>query len=275
MNAIYSILAGSAPLLLASTGALISEHAGCMALFLDGIINLSAFLCFAFTIFTGSVVAGIPLALISCTFLIFLAGSIAERFHANTFLAALALNLLSTALASVLSASWFNTRGVLTAAVFSFSAGSTRVSTTLVAFILAATGFALLQWTKNGLYIRITGSNADVLKSKGINTAALRILAWSAAAFFGAAAGCILVLRLSSFVPNISSGTGWTALAAVFLGKKKTTGITIAVFIFAAAWFGASHLQNIPLFQAVPSSLLLALPYITALVLIFAVPQKH
>ncbi len=272
---IYGILALSAPLLLASFGALVSEYAGCMALFLDGIINLSAFLCFTFTSATGSPVTGTILTLLSSVIFISAAAYITDRLHANAFLSAIALNLLSSALVSMFSAIKFKTTGILTSSVFVFSAGTTRLTTTAGAYILTAAGGFLLYLTKPGLYLRITGSDTDVLEARGIKTRQLRIAAWATAALYGAAAGCIFSLRLSSFVPNISSGTGWTALAAVFLGRKNIAAVTAAVFIFAAAQFAASNLQNISLFRSVPSSLLFSLPYLTALILILFSPRHR
>ena len=44
MSALTDMLVSAVPLILASSGALVSELAGVMAVFIDGIINLSAFL---------------------------------------------------------------------------------------------------------------------------------------------------------------------------------------------------------------------------------------
>ena len=44
MTAFFSSLAYSCPLILCSLGALFSEFAGCLALFLDGLVSFSAFL---------------------------------------------------------------------------------------------------------------------------------------------------------------------------------------------------------------------------------------
>ena len=149
-----------------------------------------------------------------------------------------------------------------------------RLYTTIVALICTLAGAFALKTSKIGLYIRITGTNPDVLQAKGVNVALLRIASWSIAAFFASLTGIILSLRLSSFVPNIASGIGWTALAAVFLGKKNTATVIVAVCIFAIAQYGANNLQNISTLQAIPSFILLALPYFTALFLILIAPQK-
>lgn len=133
----------------------------------------------------------------------------------------------------------------------------------------------MLRYSRIGLYIRISGSDANVLRAKGIDVPAVRITAWIFAAAFGAVSGCILSLKISSFVPNIASGTGWTALAAVFLGKKNTAAIIAAVLVFAASQYGANNLQNAAIFKSIPPAFLLSLPYLSALLLILLVPKKQ
>ncbi len=275
MSSLYDILANSIPLLLASFGALVSEHAGCMALFLDGVINAGAFLCFTFTVLFHSAAAGTICAALVLLICIMGIAGLVEKVHANHFLSALALNSISTGLISILSTRLYATRGVLTSPAFLFEAAPMRLTTTLAALLLFCAGWIFLRFSKAGLYLRITGSNENVLKAHGLNPARLRMMSWGIAAVFGGTAGCIMALRLSSFVPNIASGNGWTALAAVFLGKKNTAAVFAAVLVFAAAQYGANNLQNIPGLQALPPSLLLALPYLTALVLIFAAPRKR
>ena len=102
---------------------------------------------------------------------------------------------------------------------------------------------------------------------------ACRTAAWCIAAFYGALAGCILSFRLSSFVPNISSGRGWLALAAVFLGRRTGWGTAAAVIVLCAAEYFAANLQNV--FQNIASPLLIALPYIASLALIVLVPDTR
>ena len=46
---IFSWISFSCPLILASFGALISEYAGCLAMFMEGLISLAAFLTYTFT----------------------------------------------------------------------------------------------------------------------------------------------------------------------------------------------------------------------------------
>ncbi len=263
---IFSFTAFSCPLILCSLGALFSEYAGCLALFLDGIVSFSAFLHFAFTFYTGSPVLGFILACTTSVLLVFCFSCIVERFGANRFIAAIAMNLLFGSLCSCLSSVFFHTRGVLAAEFYHFSMGTTRLTTVLATSLLAACAVLFLRYSRRGLYLRVTGSDAEVLLAKGVNPQNLRTLSWCLAGFYGSVAGCFLGMRLSSFVPNISSGRGWLALAAVFLGRKKPVRIIICVLIFCFADFFAANIQNY--IQGVPNSLLISLPYLVSLLMI-------
>ena len=273
MNFLYGTLTSAAPLLLASTGALVSEYSGAMAIFLDGLITLSAFFCFTFTIWTKSFLLGIFLAIFAGLSFTALMALLIEKLNANRFLAALALNLIYASLSTTFSSIFFGTRGVLTNQAFVFVPEKARLITNFSAYLVFLCIYLLLKHTKTGLYIRICGSDPQVLHAKGINIFKIRLYAWIIAAALGSCAGCIMSIRLSSFVPNISSGTGWTALAAVFLAKKNTAAIAGAVLAFSLTQYGANNLQNIEAFKSLPPSFLLSLPYISALLLILFFPQ--
>ncbi|AEE16016.1 ABC transporter permease subunit [Treponema brennaborense] len=270
MHVVYDIVLTSAPLLLAACGALISEYAGVMAVFADGCINIGAFLCFAVTARTGSLAAGIGCSAVACTGLAYGVSVLTLKLRANPFLTGLALNVFASSCISVLSAVLFGTRGVLVSPAFSFTGGGARVVSAIAAYGLCAAAAVVLRTTKAGLHLRVTGSAPNVLTARGVSPDRWKTASWCAAAAFAAAAGCVLALRLSSFVPNISAGRGWTALAAVFLGGKKLSGTLIAVLVFAGAEYAANNIQNVAAFANVPSSVLLALPYAAALVMIGA-----
>lgn len=263
---ILNILSFSCPLIICSIGALFSEYAGCLALFLDGLISFSGFLTYLFSIYTNSTITGTILSIFTCTLITALFGLLVEKLKANRFIAAIALNLLFSALVSFLSFICFKTRGILSNPAFNPNYKIVEISTLVISLILIICAFIFLKYTNLGLYIRITGSDADVLLAKGINPIYTRITAWSLAAFLSAFSGSFLVLKLASFVPNISSGRGWMALAAVFLGRKKIWKITLCVIIFCAADYFGVNIQNY--FPNIPTSLLLSLPYLTALLLI-------
>lgn len=274
MNGVIAVVHIAAPLLLVTLGGLVSEYAGRMAMFLECLTNLGAFCCYAFTRMTGSLAAGIVLSVAACTLLVGAIERVAARRNANMFLVSLAMNMFFAALVTLLSATLYGTRGVLYDEAFRFDAARVRVLTTLLCATLAAAHIVMLKTTTLGLTLRVTGSDADVLQAHGISPARYRTLAWLLAAADASLAGCILAARLSSYVPGMAGGRGWTALAAVYLGKKRPVLVALAVLVFAAAEYASSAAQNLAALRNVPSSVLLALPYLVSLALIVAVPQK-
>ena len=261
-----NFLGFSCPLLLAAAGALFSEYTGCLTIFMDGLITFCGFLTFAFTTATGSSLAGIILSAIISTVTCFIFAFIIEKTRANCFIAAIALNLLFSSLTSLFSWLSFGTRGVLTSSGFTFSPLGVNISAIITTILFITIAILYLKKTQGGIYFRITGSDPEVLTVRGVSPSIYRIAAWSIAGIFASLSGSFLAMRISSFVPNLASGKGWLALAAVFMGKRRLPLIALYAVIFCAVDFGAVYIQNyIP---ALPSSVVLSLPYIVSLLLV-------
>lgn len=261
---IFDIFSFSCPLILCSFAALFSELAGCLALFLEGLVTFSAFLFYAFTTGTGLPVLGFLLTILTSTLIIFIFAILVEKLHAHKFIAGTAINLLLSSLTTCFSSILFGTRGVLSSPAFHFNLLNTKIFTMVITLILITATVIFLLKTRTGLYLRITGSDSDVLIAKGVNPSITRILSWTLAGLFSSIAGILLTIRISSFVPNISSGRGWMALAAIFLGRKRPVRMIIAVLIFCAADYFGVRIQN--LMPSIPSSVIFSLPYFIALI---------
>jgi len=281
MRIILNILVSSVPLLLASAGALISEYAGVLAVFIDGIINLSAFLTFLFAYCTGSTLAACLLSGLCAAAVSVLASVYTEKTESNPFVTGIALNLFSAGFTSVCSSVVFKTKGVLSPAIlkanFNFAEGLFPTISNVTSFfalfiptlICVLFLFPVVKYTKWGLRLVVAGSDPNLLKKKGVNPAFYRCSSWLLAGLFASAAGSVLTMRLSSFVPNISSGRGWIALAAVFLGRRNVFGVIASSLLFTAAGYAADTIQTAAGFSFIPPSVLPALPYIAAIAVFF------
>ena len=265
---LIDILSFSCPLILCAMGALYSEYAGILAIFLEGLVTFSAFLMFSFSMMTGFALWGSALTATACVTCVIFFAFLIEKLKANPFIAATAINLLFASLPSLFSTIQFKTRGVLSSPDFYFPVLQTKIITIAITLFIIIPALLFLAKSQNGLYLRITGSDGEVLKAKGVNPLFYRILAWAAAAFFSSIAGIFLAVRVSSFVPGISSGRGWMALAAVYLGKKNPVKIISATLIFCLADFFAAQIQNY--LPSLPASVVLALPYIVILIMVSA-----
>lgn len=267
---IGNLLFSSAPLILASLGALFSEYAGVLAVFADGIITLSAFFTYTFALFTGNIFVAVILSAVLCSLMVLGFGWFIEKTRMNPFLSATAMNLFFNSLTSVFSFFIFHTRGVLVSQEFSYDPLAAKLVSVGGTFVLVILSMLFLFKTKHGMYLRVTGSDNDVLEVKGISASRIRIYAWGLSAFFAALAGSILAVRINSFVPNISAGRGWIALAAVFAGKKKLPWITAAVILFCAADYFGITLQTV-----LPGACANAIPYFAAVILISLSPEQR
>jgi len=265
------ILIIAAPCLLLALGALVSEYAGVMAIFLEGCINLGAFFCFSFASMSGNIFLGISGSCLVCMLYIFAACLFVMKTKADIYLVGAGLNILASGIIPLFSKMWFETSGVVASDIINPSSFFVRDGSTLMCFALTACFIYLIVKTPWGLALRICGRQKDVVKASGINPRLLQCQSWIIAAAFSALAGSVLSIRLQSFVPNISSGKGWIALAVVFLGRRKPFGIVLATLLFAAAEYAANRLQGL---NIIKPSLLLAMPYIVALLLFIIVPSK-
>lgn len=258
LTAVFRI---AAPLLFAATGALASDRTGRLAVFMDGAINLAAFTFIACTIGTGNPVAGFVLSTGLTMLLIYGLAIFTERFHANPFLTGLGFNLASAGLITLLSSIIFGT----TSTIVLPGNGPHPVLSVVLPWLAVPGAIGMWLWmykTRSGLELRITGSDPELLESRGIQTAALRTRSWIIAAACASAAGAFLAFSLGAWSPNISSGRGWTALAVVYLGLRHPLGLIPAALLFASADYGATILQGTHL---VPGTVLLSLPYALAL----------
>lgn len=282
MNYIFDILIVWSPLLLISFGALISEYAGMIAVFTDGIINLSAFFCFLFLSLTNNIFVSISLSFLLCIFFVLLIAEFTERTQSNPFLTALAINLFSSGFISLLSVQFFKTKGVLSFQEFiplfvsneKFLRTFCGLPVSCIFLSLVVILWIALYKTKWGIVLTISGKHSQFLDEKGISSKTYHLLSWMLAGSFAILYGITFMFRLSSFVPNISSGRGWIALAVVFLGKTNPKGVFAGSLIFTLLEYGIMRLQNISLFQGLSPTIFISIPYLVALVIIILTSTK-
>lgn len=270
---ILGLAASSCSLFLIAAGALYSEYAGRLALFLDAVINLSAFLFFTLFSVTGNMIFAFFAAVIISSMIVYASALIIEFLKADPFVAAIALSLIIEGTITAISVNIFGTRGVLTSENFMFPRADVRLTAAVVCAALSALLIIFLKTSVKGLYFRIAGTDSAVLEARGINSASYKCAAWLVSAFCASSAGCFYAAEISSFVPNIAGGRGWIALVLVFLGRKKPLYIAAAALFFAAAECFASYLPNT--LPNIPPALLISLPYLAALAVISVLPGER
>jgi simple sugar transport system permease protein len=277
---INSILSSAAPLMLAGLGALLTELAGMLGIFIEGFMTLGAFFSWIIAARTGSVLLG---SLVSA-----LAGGLTgwglarfvHKTGANPFIAGIALNLAAEGVTGSLSQAWFGTKGVLRMPGLAIP-GAVRlplvedlpfiggILSGQLPFTYAAWGLVILGAlaagkTPLGLRLRASGIRPEAAVERGLHPRRYREGAWAAAACLACLAGAALTFRVGAYTPGGIAGRGWIALAAVYLGFRTVPGTAAAALIFALAEHIGLALQG---FAALPATVLLGFPSALALLL--------
>jgi simple sugar transport system permease protein len=276
---ITSLLTAAAPLMLAGLGALLTELAGTLGIFIEGFMVLGSFFSWILAVNTGSVWGGTLLTALLGACIGWALARFVRTARANPFIAGLALNLAAGGLTDFLSLLWFGTKGVLRNPDLSIPGpvviplidrlpGVGGILSGQLPFTYISWGLVFLGLiagkTPLALRLRASGLSPRAAEERGIHPAWYREGAWAAAAFLACLAGAALSFRVGAYAPGGVAGRGWLALAAVYLGFRTVRGTAAAALVFALAEYIGFSLQR---FGTVPAAVLLGLPSALALVL--------
>ena len=271
---LHSIVEIMTPFLLAGLGGLFTERAGVLNIALEGLMLIGAFSAAAVAGTSGNLLLGTAAAVSISAAAAYLYASAALRLKANIFIAALAVNLLAIGGTQIAAHLLFGTKGVIEFADFpSLPSISIPLLSSIpilsdfftdhslfvyIAFLLVPISAWLLNATPFGMYVKAAGLNSTALFTRGVAEQKIKVMAITISGITCGLAGASLSFNLGAYVPNITSGRGWIALVAIFLGYKRPYGVFLVALLFAAAELAAQSAQGI---AGAPASLLLAFPF--------------
>jgi general nucleoside transport system permease protein len=270
------------PLLFAALGGLFTELSGMLNIALEGLILIGAFAGVVAAAQSGSLLVGVVAGMVAGMAAALLYGLVSLKLKANEFIAGLATNLFASGLTVVLSEQVYKTKGVIPFDVPAlpqlsspFLSAIPVLGTVLFNHDILVYGSwvaVFLTWvfmyrTPAGMRLRATGSSPKAIASLGLSADRYRLGAILVSGAACGLAGCHLSFRLAAYVPNVSSGRGWIALVAIYLGGRKPLGIMAACLLFATAESFSNFAQG---FMSVPPDFILAIPYIVTLAALIA-----
>ena len=136
------------------------------------------------------------------------------------------------------------------------------------AIVLLVVVQLMLFRTRLGLRIRSVGEHPQAADTAGINVYAIRYGAVITSGLLSGLAGAFLAIGISNtFVPNMTDGRGYIALAAMIFGKWTPIGAFVACLIFGLgqAIYDANSIIHVSQY------LLSMLPYILTLIVLAGV----
>ena len=296
----------SVPLVFAGLAGLYSERAGVVDIGLEGKMLVAAFAAGAAAYLTGSAWIGLLAGIGASVLFGLLHGLASITYRGNQIVSGVAINILAAGLTVLLGIAWFSQGGRTP----SLPADARFLSWTLpladtvegvpllgpfyaglvsghnVLVYLAMLAVPLTWWivyrTRFGLRLRAVGESPEAVDTAGISVAGLRYSAVVIAGVLCGFAGTYLAIAQSAgFLPHMTAGRGFIALAALIFAKWRPFGVLGAclLFGFLQALEGQMQGANLPIVGQVPVQLVQALPYILVCVLLAgfigrAIPPK-
>ncbi|WP_230530313.1 ABC transporter permease [Microvirga roseola] len=272
-----SALRLSIPLLAACLAGLWSERSGVVDIGLEGKMLVAAFAAavgaYAFDSAWIGLLAGVGASVIFG--LVHGFASISQR--GNQIVSGVAINMLAAGLTAIVGNAWYGQGGRTPPleGVQRFS-GVLLGHSALVYIVLLAVPLTwfVLGRTRFGLRLRAVGENPAAVDTAGISVTGLRYTAVIIGGVLCGLGGAYLsVGQAAGFLPNMTAGRGFIALAALIFAKWRAWPALGACFLFGLLDASANQLQGVvlPGIGEVPVQAIQALPYLMTVILLAGV----
>ena len=292
---IASTLRVSVPLILCALAGVLCERSGVIDLGLEGKMLLTAFATAAVGVSTGSLALALTAALLVGLSLSLLHGYACVTHGGDQVVLGMAITMTAAGLTVVLGIAWFAQGGQTPPVPESVrlsgwltGAGQVVAQVPWVGQALALAFFGhnvfvygalalvaavwwLLYRTRFGLRLRAAGENPTMVDAAGVSVKGLRYQALALNGVLSSLAGAYIVLAQNpSFIPHMTAGRGYMALAALIFGKWHPVGALWACLLFGFLDAVSIRLQGIELpgIGEVPVQAIQALPYVLTVVLL-------
>jgi len=275
------------PILYAALGETFTERAGILNLGLEGIMLVGALVGFVGAYATGSLWAGVFLAILSGILMGLLMGFMSVTAKVNQVVAGLGITILGTGLSTLLFRLFFGLRStppqidmfpdqpiplfsripVLGEMFFTHNA------LVYLALLLVPISWVVLYRTRLGLALRAVGERPDAVDARGLSVTWLRYLSLIIGGGLAALGGAFLPLaNLGLFWTQMTAGRGFIAVAVVVFARWDPVRALWGALLFGGAMALQLSLQTLK--APIPSELLLMLPYIITIIVLVGVSRR-
>lgn len=273
---ILAVLAASTPLLIAATGELVTERSGVLNLGVEGMMIVGAACGFAGAWLTGSILIGALFGIVAGTMMSLIFALMALGLAVNQVATGLALTILGVGLSGLIGAGFVGER--ITPAVHLFIPGLTdiplvgRVLFGEDGFVYVSIALVVGVWwflyrTRAGLILRACGDNHVSAHALGYPVLRIRTFAVMFGGACAGLAGAYLPLAYTPFfIPGMTAGRGWIALALVVFSSWRPGRLVVGAYLFGAVTILQLHAQGWGV--GIPSQFMSALPYLATVIVL-------
>src|SRR5579883_3011190 len=266
-------------LLLPALGGVVSERSGVVNIAMEGMMLTGAYAAVMVTLATHSVVVGVIAAMIAGGLMALVHAVVSINFKADQIVSGIAINIAALGLTDYLLFIQTNNQGVpglppnLQLPYLSWGPlshipflGPVLFQQNIIFYVavLILIGIQFLLFHTNiGLRIRAVGEHPLAADTAGINVRLLRYCCVISSGFLSGLSGAFLSLGIAGiFNSDMTSGTGFIALAAMIFGKYTPWGASLACLVFGLGEALSPRLQD----TGISPNLLSTVPYILTLI---------
>jgi simple sugar transport system permease protein len=280
---LLTIVTASMPLLLAATGELVTERSGVLNLGVEGMMVVGAVVGFVAGNLSGMPVFGILAAILAGMAMATVFAVATLIFVTNQVASGLALTIGGLGLAALIGDRFVSVPGlgleriripgltdipVVGPVIF----GEDPLVYLAIALVVAVSWF--LFRTRAGLVLRAVGDNHTSAHALGYPVLRVRFLAvLFGGACAGLAGGYLSIVYTPQWIPNMTAGRGWIALALVVFGTWLPTRVAIGALLFGA--IGILQLNAQGYGVNIPPQFLTMLPYLATVVVLVIISRNR
>jgi simple sugar transport system permease protein len=283
----HASLQYAALLLLPALGGVISERSGVVNIAMEGMMLTGAFFAVAADLAFHSVWLAVLAAMIAGGLMALIHAVVSIRYRADQIVSGVAINIFAAGITVFLVNRLYGLADVgqvasrdtlpnwnvpvLGAIPFIGRVFFQQNIMVYVALLVLVGTQVLLFRTRLGLRLRSVGEHPQAADTAGINVYALRYGAVVTSGVLSGVAGAFLAIGIANtFVPNMTNGRGYIALAAMIFGKWTPIGAFAAtlIFGFGQAIYDANSSIHVSAY------LLSMVPYLLVLIVLAAVVRR-
>jgi simple sugar transport system permease protein len=277
-------LAAAVLLLLPALGGVISERSGVVNIAMEGMMLTGAFFAVVADLAWHNPWAATAVAMLAGALVASVHAVVSIRFRADQIVSGIAINIFATGMTVFLVNRIYGIQDVghvgqaallpnidiplLDQIPFFGKVLFQQNVIVYVALVLLVLIQIVLFRTRLGLRLRSVGEHPQAADTAGINVFAIRYSAVITSGLLSGLSGAFLAIGISNtFIPNMTDGRGYIALAAMIFGKWTPVGAFIACLIFGLGQAIYDYNSTIHVSQY----LLSMLPYVLTLIVLAGV----
>jgi general nucleoside transport system permease protein len=279
VSLLAATLVAATPLTLAALGGVMSERSGVVNIALEGIMLTSAFVGFAIAFVGHSLALGMLAAIVSGMLIAALHAVLSIEFLVDQIVSGMVINILAVGVTGVFYRTLLQqgVRGPGTLPIWRIPGigsipviGPILFQNALVTYsmlVLVVVVHLVLFNTVWGLRTRACGEHPLAAETAGVNVKMVRYVNVIASGALGGLGGAYFTIQqIGQFLPNMTGGRGFIALAAMIFGKWTPLGAFGASLLFAGSDALGARLQYLGV--RVPIQFLGMLPYVLTIIVV-------